>query len=131
MTTHVERQRLAAMANALRPDWPLNSLYTLLTDDEVLVKRSYRDVALALAWVGTDAATKTPARLSQPGPWWGATTATVKTPAPTAVGHCGKCGVMHTPQSPCSPPDERSHGRAAHLAREALTAALGKPEASQ
>lgn len=111
MTTHDERQRLAAMANALRPDWPLKSLYTLLTDDDVLVKRSYRDVAQALAWVGTDPQTKTPARLKEPGPWWGAAAATTKGPVVTAVGHCAKCGVMHTPQSPCSPPARRSHGK--------------------
>ena len=127
MTSHVERQRLSAMANALRPDWPLKSLYTLLTDDEVLVKRSYRDVACALAWVATDPETKTPARLAQPGPWWGSTNATVSRPiASDKAHHCDKCGIVHTALSPCSPPAERAHGRGAELAREALKQALEK-----
>lgn len=125
MTSHAERQRLAAMAAALRPDWPVNSLYTLLTDDVVLVKRSYQDVALALAWVGTDPATKTPARLAQPGPWWAATTAaSVKAPTSVAARRCGECGGFHTPLSPHDPPEQaRSHGRGAELARQALTEA--------
>ena len=126
MTTHTERQRLAAMANALRPDWPLKSLYTLLTDDEVLVKRSYRDVACALAWVGTDPETKTPARLSQPGPWWGTANTSVRPIASDKAHHCDKCGIVHTALSPCSPPAERAHGRGAELARAALKQALEK-----
>lgn len=128
MTSHLERQRLSSMANALRPDWPLKSLYTLLTDDEVLVKRSYQDVACALAWVATDPETKTPARLSQPGPWWGPTNASVTRPlASDKAHHCEKCGIVHTALSPCSPPDQRAHGRGAEAARAALAEALGKP----
>jgi hypothetical protein len=114
MTTHIERQRLAAMANSLRPDWPLKSLYTLLTDDEVLVKRAYRDIAVALAWVGTDPDTRTPARLAEPGPWWGtaATTLTSRPHAPNdKATHCGECGIVHTALSPCSPPNKRTHGK--------------------
>lgn len=128
MTTHEERQRLAMMGNALRPDWPPKSLYSLLTDDEVLVKRAYRDVACALAWVATDVETRTPKRLAEPGPWWG-NAATQVRPRPASFDkavHCERCGIVHTTLSPCSPPDERSHGAGAAAAREALHEALGK-----
>lgn len=114
MTTHDERQRLAAMASALRPDWPVRSLYTLLTDDEVLVKRAYRDVATALAWIGTDPETKTPARLKEPGPWWSATVSTkAGGPVLVAPGRHEACGGFHAPSAPCNPPDNHRVGPSA------------------
>jgi len=64
-------QRLAAMAAALRPDWPISSLATHLLNHHA--HRTYRDVAVALAWIATDPATNTPARLTEAGPWWDAT----------------------------------------------------------
>lgn len=63
-----EIERIAAAANALRPDWPLASLRTLLTTK--LATRARRDVAVALAWVACESETKTPARVLEPGPWW-------------------------------------------------------------
>ncbi len=71
MATSNEIQRLAAAANALRPEWPVSSLITLLSTKQAT--RPYRDLAVALAWVATDATSKTPARLSEAGPWWSAT----------------------------------------------------------
>jgi hypothetical protein len=44
---------------------------------------AYRDVAVALAWIATDATTKTPARLDENGPWWKATMAD----SPTVTVH--------------------------------------------
>lgn len=89
------------MANSLRPDWPVNSLYTLLTH-EVTVKRSYRDVALALAWVATDSETRTPARLHEPGPWW---QAVATKPHPNQAREhdpmCHTCWTPHDPGVPC------------------------------
>lgn len=67
-----EIDRLSCMANALRPDWPVNSLRTFISQHR---GRAYRDVAVALAWIATDAHTNTPARLNEAGPWWRATTA--------------------------------------------------------
>jgi len=130
MTTHTERQRLAAMANALRPDWNIRSLYTLLTDDETLARRAYRDVATALAWVGTDPDTRTPARLAEPGPWWGTAATSVNRPANAPgdkAARCKTCGLVHTALSPCSPPGQRSHGAGAAAARAALHA-TAQPE---
>lgn len=73
MPSDNELQRLAMAANALRPEWPVRSLLTLLTKHAA---RPYRDLAVALAWIATDAATKTPARLAEAGPWWTATSMT-------------------------------------------------------
>lgn len=69
-----EVQRIAAMGNALRPDWPIGSLVTLLSKPEI-VNRTRRDVAVALAWVACESTTKTPARVLEAGPWWLATNA--------------------------------------------------------
>lgn len=69
--TKTEAARLAAAGNALRPDWPAQSLLTLLLRDHA--DRAWQDIAVALAWVATDETSTTPARLAQPGPWWAAT----------------------------------------------------------
>lgn len=73
MPSKPELERLAAMANALRPDWPVRSVLTYLQADHAA--RAYTDVAVALAWVATDPSTVTPKRLSEAGPWWTTTTA--------------------------------------------------------
>jgi hypothetical protein len=99
MTTDNELQRLAMSANALRPEWPIRSLLTLLAKHSA---RPYRDLAVALAWIATDAQTKTPARLAEAGPWWTATSMT-EGAGPTHsrmrcadhpehhIGHCLEC----------------------------------------
>lgn len=68
-----ETQRLAAMANAMRPDWPTRSLVTFI--ETRLPERTYREAAVALAWVAADPATATPKRVLEAGPWWNATRA--------------------------------------------------------
>lgn len=68
MLSMTEVERLAAMANALRPDWPTRSLQTHIAANHM--QRAYRDLACALAYVATDPQTKTPARLIEAGPWW-------------------------------------------------------------
>ena len=100
MPSDNEVQRLAAMTNAIRPEWPVKSLVTLLARDHAA--RPYRDLAVALAWIATDARTKTPARLSEAGPWWTATSMT-EGQGPTQsrmrcaehsehhAGHCPSC----------------------------------------
>lgn len=69
-----EIARIAAAGNALRPDWPVASLVTLL-NRPALVNRPRRDVAVALAWIAAESDTKTPARILGPGPWWRAVVA--------------------------------------------------------
>jgi hypothetical protein len=93
-----EADRIAAAAHALRPDWPLASLRTLLARPEIAT-RARRDVAVALAWVACESATKTPARVLEAGPWWLATNAEggrrsydVPCPEhPSEVLPCGRC----------------------------------------
>ena len=68
MATENELQRLAAAMNALRPDWPTSSLFTLLRSKHA--GRAYADLAVAAVAVSVDPNTKTPARLSEAGPWW-------------------------------------------------------------
>ena len=62
----IEASRLAAAAHALRPDWPAQSVLTLLGQT---AGWAYRDAAVQLAWLATDEETTTPARLLQDGPW--------------------------------------------------------------
>ena len=62
----IEAARLAAAAHALRPDWPAQSVLTLLGQ---VAAWPYRDAAVQLAWLATDEETTTPARLLQDGPW--------------------------------------------------------------
>lgn len=67
----IEAERLAHAVNALRPDWPTQSLRTWITAN--LANRAYHDAAVALVWVALDPATHRPARVLENGPWWGAT----------------------------------------------------------
>ena len=76
-----EIERLAGAANKLRPDWPWKSLVTFI--ELHMMDRAYRDVAVALAWVACDPATKTPKRVLESGPWWQA--AVVGEPASTNI----------------------------------------------
>ena len=64
-----EIERIACAFGVLRPDWPVPSLRTLLRRPE-LANRPRRDVAVALAWVASESATVTPARVLENGPWW-------------------------------------------------------------
>lgn len=62
----VEAARLAAAMNALRPDWPSQSLMSFLHQ---VAAWPYRDAALQLTWLACDPETETPARLLTEGPW--------------------------------------------------------------
>ena len=96
--------RLAAMGNALRPDWPTKSLITFIGGS--LRERTYRECAVALAWVAADAETQTPRRVLEAGPWWNATRAQGATVSviPTRCGEhpqwraldCPDCAQTHT-----------------------------------
>lgn len=70
----VEISRIAAAISDLRPDWPASSIRSVLNRPE-LKNRPRRDVAVALAWVACEAETKTPARVTENGPWWRAAAA--------------------------------------------------------
>lgn len=101
MATNNEIQRLAGMANALRPDWPARSVASILQRDHGA--RAYQDLAIALAYVATDPATKTPARLAEAGPWWLATSSTPTVPevGPGRAPRCTRDGHEHERASSC------------------------------
>ena len=110
MLSQTEAHRLAAAINALRPDWPLASLSTFIRTK--LAEKAYRDAAVALAWIATDEATTTPARVLEAGPWWRAVTAgdatvsaiTVRCPEHPAekAGACKECVAAAVPADQCA-----------------------------
>lgn len=69
--TPAEIERLARMTASIRPDWPVQSLKTMLTNfTHSQPHRSYPDTAHALLTIALDPATKNPGRLAETGPWW-------------------------------------------------------------
>lgn len=88
--------RIAAAVHQLRPDWPESSIRTLIETDRTLAAHTFQDLAVALAYVATDPATKTPARVRENGPWWAATRAAVIDPTSAPVGR-------HDPRCPIHP----------------------------
>jgi len=123
MISRDETERLAAMANALRPDWPLKSLTTFIVNE--LTRRTYREVAIALAWVATDPATDTPKRMLEAGPWWNASRAQAATVS-VVVTRCGEH--PEHPAARCPACEEANRGEVDHDAgvaavREALRSA--------
>ncbi|MBZ2197260.1 hypothetical protein [Occultella gossypii] len=98
MASKIEIDRLAHMANALRPDWPIRSLVTYLAREHVA--RGYQDLAKAIAHIATDPATSTPARLGESGPWW----PTLGTTSPVigpGRARCDQYGHEHYPAHNC------------------------------
>lgn len=131
MATLHELQRLAAMGNALRPDWAVGSLLTHLQAN--YGTKPYRDIAVALAWIATDPDTATPARMKEAGPWWAATTPRDSNDARTHGNPwCDRCQHAHPVNAPHDihrkaidrdNPERRTHIQAARQA--ALAAAHG------
>lgn len=102
-----EIERLAAMGNQLRPEWPVKSLRTFLTTN--CAGRTYRDLAVALAWIACDPKTQTPKRLLEAGPWWAATSTeratdfsryrmTCPEHPQEKAGHCAECIAQKAPK---------------------------------
>ena len=122
MISRDETERLAAMANALRPDWPLKSLTTFIVNE--LTRRTYREVAIALAWIATDPATDTPKRMLEAGPWWNASRAQAATVS-VVVTRCPEH--PEHPAARCPACDSRrgevDHGAGVAAVRESLRSA--------
>lgn len=123
MISRDETERLAAMANALRPDWPLKSLTTFIVNE--LTRRTYREAAIALAWIATDPATDTPKRMLEAGPWWNASRAQAATVS-VVVTRCPEH--PEHPAARCPACEEANRGEVDHDAgvaavREALAKA--------
>jgi hypothetical protein len=94
MATPTELARVAAQANALRPDWPTRSVLTYLEREHAT--RAYRDLAVAMAYIAADPKTQTPKRLSEAGPWWKATGEVGGTAVPSSTQpRCAEPGHEH------------------------------------
>jgi hypothetical protein len=107
-----ETQRIAAAINALRPDWPTQSLATLITSK--LGTRTRRDVAVALTWVACDSTSKTPARVLEAGPWWLATNVEGGgRPVPWEE----RCGICSMPEVSCRRANAGEHEFVPNAAR--------------
>lgn len=122
MTTSLEeRQKLAAMGNTLRPDWPAGSLLTFITQE--LKNRTAREIAIALAYISWDPEIRTPGVLREAGPWWEAARP-IAAPVGRGRGRCENCDGFHSPQSPCQVVNLHAHRRkrGAALARAELAA---------
>lgn len=91
MLTRQEGERLAQAINALRPDWPLASLITVIAKRR---DRPYLDLALELTFVALDPESKSPARVDHDGPWKKLRTGSVATQTyrTVSVEECIVCG---------------------------------------
>ena len=63
-----DARRIAETANAIRPDWPVRSVMTILAEFRHL---DPLDVHLAIIWIAYDPTITSPAILrTTTGPWW-------------------------------------------------------------
>lgn len=150
MATPTELARVAALATALRPDWPTRSVLTFLEREHAT--KAYRDLAVAMAHIACDPTTQTPKRLSESGPWWLATADPTATAVPAATDpRCTVYGHEHY-RLPCRgcraealaadvddattlttlPPEQiERNARGAHLVRQALRQHTATPTTRQ
>lgn len=75
MIDKADAERIANATNHLRPEWPAQSVLTLIGNSEDLRTRAYRDLAVAFAYVACDPTSLTPGRVREQGPWWAHTNA--------------------------------------------------------
>lgn len=122
-------KQLTALVESLRPDWDRSGIADAIW--KARDKSSALDVCIA-AIKACVLSNRTPAVIPLDGAHWRETVhAPVGRPgAADKASHCEACGIVHTALSPCSPPDQRAHGRGAQAAREALKQALEKAEPS-
>lgn len=121
MATPTELARVAALATALRPDWPTRSVLTFLEREHAT--KAYRDLAVAMAHIACDPTTQTPKRLSESGPWWQATADPTATAVPAATDpRCTVYGHEHY-RLPCK--GCRADELAARAAEEPVPTELG------
>ena len=96
MLTRDEQVRCAHAAIALRPDWTLQQVLAVLSDDRVAA-RPYPHVVVALAWVAADDDTRAPGRLFARGDWWDSqgkgrlVDAATPTPRTVTTDDCREC----------------------------------------
>lgn len=67
MIDKTQAERIATATNGYRPDWPVAQIMGVLAQ---VAARPYRDIAVAITWLACDYETRSPARLTDSGPWW-------------------------------------------------------------
>lgn len=104
MLTRQEGERLAQAVNAMRPDWPVASLLTLIGKRK---ERALMDLALELMYVALDPDTKSPARIDADGPWKRLNHSAVAGPQYRVItdDHCAIC-TQPKHMHPLSPTDD-------------------------
>ena len=75
MIDKAEAERISQAVHDLRPEWPAQSVLTLIATNNDLRSRAYRDLAVAFAYVACDETSLTPGRVRENGPWWSHTNA--------------------------------------------------------
>lgn len=121
--TPAHAKHLTALIQSLRPDWDRPGVA------DAIWKARDKGTAIEVCVAAVKACTlsnRTPGVIPLDGNHWRETaTKPLKGRAVDAAGRCGSCNGFHPPLSPCDPPEQaRSHGRAAHVAKEALAEAL-------
>ena len=101
MLTRQEAERLAAAIHALRPEWPVASLLTFLGKHK---DRPLLEITVELAWVAQLPESRTPARITEDGPWKRAihgrehnTSAHIRRPADDDCSTCSRPRDTHGP----------------------------------
>lgn len=64
-----EAQKIANAINALRPDWSINGLMSVLGDSRN-INRPTTDMTLAFVALALDPKSRKPTRIYEHGPWW-------------------------------------------------------------
>jgi hypothetical protein len=92
-----EATRIAGAINALRPDWGVSGLMSILGDDR-LRNRAYEDMTRTFVALALDPKSAKPTRVFEDGPWWHVTTlgrrerntsSNIRHAAPTDCDICG------------------------------------------
>lgn len=103
-----EIARLAALGNAIRPDWPIASLRTFIAKH--LTSRGYGDTAVALTWIATKTNTQTPRLILEPGIWWQAALSDGDhAPRREPYDPSTHCGVCSQPEHRCRNNEHNGH----------------------
>lgn len=100
MIDKADAERIAQAVHDLRPEWPAQSVLTLIGNSEDLRTRAYRDLAVAFAYVAADSSSLTPGRVREQGPWWAHTNAQRATVSAVTT-HCGdhpEHAALHCPE---------------------------------
>lgn len=69
MMTKDEAQRIANAVNALRPDWSIAGVMSILADGRCRNK-PLTDLTMAFVALALDPASRKPTRIYEHGPWW-------------------------------------------------------------